>query len=54
MSIFVIKKIGGSAAVSITPQTGETIDGLTSDSLVDKESMIIQSDGSNWWIIAAY
>ncbi|MAI59007.1 MAG: hypothetical protein CML56_08530, partial [Rhodobacteraceae bacterium] len=52
---YIIKRIDGTAtAVSIQTDGSETIDGASSAALTDKRSVVIQSDNSNWWIVAEY
>jgi hypothetical protein len=54
--IFVIKDIGGNAAANnITVQSplGQTIDGAGSQPInTNYGSLIVQSDGANWFVIA--
>ena len=52
---YTIKRVDGAVtAVSIQTNGSETIDGASSASMTDKRSVIIQSDNSNWWIVAEY
>jgi hypothetical protein len=53
--IFIIKDVGGSATannISIAPHGAETIDGLAANYLLQVSwgTVILQSDGTNWWI----
>ena len=54
--IYVIKRIGSSGTYTIAPQSGETIDGnggdFTAWSSDQNNIVMIQSDGSNWWILS--
>ena len=53
--IYVIKKITGNSGtnnITIDPNGSETIDGATTYALQCRSNVIIQSDGSNWWILA--
>lgn len=53
--IYCIKKTIGNSGVNnvtIDGNASETIDGLTTISLQCRSSVIIQSDGSNWWVLA--
>ena len=50
---YIIKKVDSSTnAVTVTPQTGQTIDGQTSISITTQNDLRrIVSDGTNWYII---
>ena len=51
--VYVIKSLDGGGVIVAT-NGSETIDGLGSDSLAGTGVMTVQSDGSNWIIIAEY
>ena len=52
--IYVVKKISGAALnVTIDPNASETVDGAATRVLTTQyESVMIQSDGSNWFILS--
>ena len=53
--IYVIKKITGNSGtnnITIDPNGSETIDGATTYALQCRSSVMIQSNGANWWILA--
>ncbi len=50
--LYYIKKIGGTAPVTINPAGSELIDGtLTKILTTQYDSVTIASDGSDWWIL---
>ncbi len=50
--IYVIKQLASSGTVTITPSGSETIDGAGSKAISTQyQSMTLQSDGSNWFVI---
>jgi len=52
---YIIKRVDSSGnSVTIDPDGSETIEGASSKSLTDQRSIVIQSDNSNWWIVAEY
>ena len=52
---YIIKRVDtAGTAVSIQTDGSETIDGASSAAMTDKRSVIVQSDNSNWWIVAEY
>ena len=53
---YIIKRIDSnlSANVTIDPNSSETIEGSATKVLSDQNSIVIQSDGSNWWIMAEF
>lgn len=53
--IYVVKKITGNSGtnnITIDPNGSETIDGSTTYTLQCRSSVMIQSNGANWWILA--
>ena len=55
--IYVIKKTIGNSGVNnvtIDGNASETIDGSATIALQCRSSVMIQSDGSNWWILSQY
>ena len=52
--LYAVKKVdAGIGTVDITPQGGELIEGAPVYQLaVQYESVIIQNDGANWWILS--
>ena len=52
---YVIKRVDSSVnSVTIDPDGSETIEGASTMTLVGQRSIVIQSDNSNWWIMAEY
>tara|TARA_R110002074_G_C12367601_1_gene651175 strand:- start:43 stop:882 length:840 start_codon:yes stop_codon:yes gene_type:complete len=52
---YIIKRVdSGGNSVTIDPDGSETIEGATTMTLADQRSVVIQSDNSNWWIVAEY
>lgn len=52
---YVIKRVDSSGnSVTIDPDGSETIEGASTMTLADQRSVVIQSDNSNWWIVAEY
>lgn len=55
--IFIVTDIGNAAAnnVTIAPQVGETISGSGSVTMTSNyQSIMVQSNGSDWFIVASY
>ena len=52
---YIIKRVDSSGnSVTIDPDGSETIEGASTMTLADQRSVVIQSDNSNWWIVAEY
>ena len=52
---YIIKRVDSSGnSVTIDPDGSETIEGASTMTLVGQRSIVIQSDNSNWWIMAEY
>lgn len=52
---YIIKRVDtAGTAVTIATNGSETIDGASSMALSGHRSVVIQSDNSNWWIMAEY
>lgn len=52
--IFIVKKINAIGTVTITTNGSETIDGSATSSLTTQyQSVMLQSDGSNWHILSS-
>lgn len=55
--IYTIKKVSGTGGnITIDPNGSETIDGALTNTAISAQyqSLIIQSDGANWFILARY
>ncbi len=51
--VLVLKNVGASGTLTIDPSGSETIDGASTHGLAGQyDSIMIQSDGSNWHILA--
>lgn len=52
---YVIKRVDtAGTSVTIATDGSETIEGAASMALTDHRSVVVQSDNSNWWIMAEY
>jgi hypothetical protein len=47
---YYIKKIGGNP-ITVEPYLDEQIEGMTNLSLIELSGILIQNDGSNWWVM---
>ena len=52
---YIIKRVDtAGTSVTIATDGSETIEGAASMALTDHRSVVVQSDNSNWWIMAEY